>query len=59
MSKSIRTYWIALYKNGANITHFNSFGVECISNEIKKMIGNKSMTANIFRMQAHDCTMCG
>ena len=42
-SKSIGTHWIALYLNGNNesvfydATYFNSFGVEHIPKEIKKI----------------------
>ena len=38
--KSIGTYWIALYMNANNIVYFDSFGVEHIPKEIKKVIGN-------------------
>ena len=31
--KSVGTYWIALYVNGANIIPFDSFGVEHIPKE--------------------------
>ena len=37
--KSIGTHWIALYVNGNNIIHFDSFGVEHILREIKKFTG--------------------
>ena len=37
--------------------YFNSFGVEHIPEEIKKIIGNKNIKANIFR--ANDSLMCG
>ena len=43
-SKSIGTHWVELYVNGDNVTYFGSFGVEHISKEIKKFIGNKSIT---------------
>ena len=39
--------------------YFNSFGVEHIPEEIKKIIGNKNIKANIFRVQANDSVMCG
>ena len=35
--KSIQTHWIALYVNGDNVTYFDSFRVENISKEIKKI----------------------
>ena len=57
--KSIGTHWIALYVNANNIVYFDSFGVEHISKEIKKFIGNKNITTNIYRIQAYDSIMCG
>ena len=39
--------------------YFDSFGVDHISKEIKKFINNKSIIANIFRIQAYDLVMCG
>ena len=39
--ESIGTHWIALYGYENNTTYFESFGVEHISKEIKKFIGNK------------------
>ena len=39
--------------------YFDSFGVEHISEEIKKFIGNKNIKTNIFRVQANDSVMCG
>ena len=50
--KPIGTHWMAWYVNGNNIIYFNSFGVEHISNEIKKSIGNKSIITSIYRIQA-------
>ena len=38
--QSIGTHWIALYLNANNIVYFDSFGVEHIPKEIKKLIGN-------------------
>ena len=35
--ESIGTHWIALYINNNNATYFDSFGVEHIPNEIKKI----------------------
>ena len=34
--------------------NFDSFGVEHVSGEIKEFVGNKSIIANIFRVQAND-----
>ena len=37
------------------MTYFDSFGVEHIPKEIKKIVNNnKNIIANIFRIQAHD-----
>ena len=53
----IGTHWIALYVNTKTVTYFDSFGVEDVPQEIKKFINNKSITANIFRIQAYDSIM--
>ena len=39
--------------------YFGSFGIEHISKEINKFIGNKKIKANIFKIQADDSIMCG
>ena len=52
--KSIGTHWIALYVNDNNVTYFDIFGVEHILREIRKLIGNKNIVANIYRIQAYD-----
>ena len=52
-------HWIALYVNSNNVTYFDNFWVECIPKEIKKFIGNKIITTNIYKIQAHDSIMCG
>ena len=54
----IETHWIALYSSNNNITYFDSFGVEHIPKEIKKLIGNKNMETKIFRVQAYDSVTC-
>ena len=38
---------------------FDSFGVEHIPEEIKKIVGNKNLKANIFRVQGNDSVICG
>ena len=48
-----------LYFVKIEVIYFDSFGVEHIPNEIKKFIGNKNITANIFRVQANNSVMCG
>ena len=55
----IRTNWIALHVNNKTVTDFDSFVVEYIPKEIKNFINNKSIIANIFRIQAYDSLMCG
>ena len=47
----IGTHWIALYVNNKTVTYFDSFGVEHIPKEIKKIINNKNIIANFFRLQ--------
>ena len=42
-----------------NITYFDSFGVKHIQKEIRKLIGNKDITTNIYKMQAYNSIMCG
>ena len=55
----IGTHWVALYVNNKTVTYFDSFGVEHISKEIMKFIGNKNLITNIFGIQAYDSIMCG
>ena len=57
--KSIGTHWIALYVNGNNIIYFDSFGVEHIPKEIRKLIGNRDLLTNIYRILANDSIVCG
>ena len=45
--------------NGSNVIYFDSFGVEHIPKEIKKLIGNKNITTNIYRIQEYNSIMCG
>ena len=63
----VGTYRIVLFCNRNGIVYFDSFGVEHISEEIKKFIDrrsssvsqNKNIKANIFRVQVNDSVMCG
>ena len=55
----IGTHWTALYVIAENLTYCDSFGVEHIPKKIRKFIGNKSITTNIYRIQAYDSIMCG
>ena len=52
--KSIGTHWVALYMNSDK-----GFGVEQIFKETEKIISNKNLTMNIYRIQANDSVMCG
>ena len=53
------THWIALFCKKNEVIYFDSFGVEHIPEEIKKIIGNKNIKANIFRVPANNSVMCG
>ena len=53
------THWIALFCDINEIVYFVSFGVEHVPEEIKEFIENKSIKANIFRVQKNDSAMCG
>ena len=63
--KSIGTRWIALYVNGNNVRasydaiYFDSFGVEHILKEVKRLIENKNIIKNNYRLQAYDSIMYG
>ena len=46
-----------LYYITSEIVYFNSFGVEHAPEEIKEFMGNKNITANIFRVQANNLVM--
>ena len=56
--KSIGTHWIVFYVKNNNVTYFDSFGVEHIPKEIKKIMGNRNIVTNTYRIQAYD-SMCG
>ena len=45
--------------NGDNVTYFDSFGVEHIPKEIKRLIDNKNIITNIYRIQAYHTIICG
>ena len=53
------TYWMALFCNRNESVYFETFGVEHAPEEIEEFVGNKNITANIFRVQANDSVMCG
>ena len=45
------TGWVALFCKNNKVTYFDTLGVEYIPKEIKKLIGNKDIKSNIFRIQ--------
>ena len=53
------THWIAFFCKKDEIIYFDSFGVEHIPEEIKELIRNKNIKANIFRVQANNSVICG
>ena len=55
----VGTDWSALFQNKNEIIYFDSFGVEHVPEEIKEFVGNKIITANIFRVEANNSLMCG
>ena len=64
--KSIGSHWIASYVNNNNnrrashkAIYFHSFGVEHIKKQIKKLIGNKNIITNVYRIQEYDSIICG
>ena len=48
-----------MYARNNNNTYFDSFGVKHIPKEIIKVIGNKNIKTNIFRIQVNESIMCG
>ena len=50
---------MTLYANNKTVTYFDASGVEHIPKEIMKLINNKNIITNIFRIQAYDSIMCG
>ena len=54
----VGTHQIALFCNRNEIVYINSFGVEHVPEEIKELVGNQNIKANIFRVQANDSVMC-
>ena len=44
--------------NAENVTYFDSFVIEDIPKEIKKLIENKNIITNIYRIQAYNSIIC-
>ena len=57
--KSIGTRSITLYVNDGSATYFDSFGIEHIPKETKKINDDKNCIRNIFRMQVFELILCG
>ena len=53
------THWIVLYLKNNEVIYFDSFGVEHVPKEIKRLIGHKIIKTNISRIQADNSIMCG
>ena len=53
------THWIALFCKRSEIVYFDRFGVEHVPEEIKEIIENKNIKANIFRVQANNSIVYG
>ena len=53
------THQVALFCKRNEIVYFNSFGVEHVSKEIKKIIGHKNIILNTFQVQANNSITCG
>ena len=51
--RKLGAHYIALYVNSGNLTLFESFRVQHIPEEIKRLIGNENIATNIFRMEAN------
>ena len=56
--ESIGTHGIALYVNVENVTYFDSFEVEHIPKQIRKLIAKTSNRRNNYRKQAFNSIMC-
>ena len=48
-----------MYIINIDVTYFDSFRVEHIPKEIKKIISNENIKTNIFRIQGYNSIMCG
>ena len=55
----IGTHWNSSSMNNNGVTYFDSFGVDHIPKEIKKLIRSKNVKVNMFRIQAYDSIVCG
>ena len=54
----VGTQWIGLFCNWSETVYFDSFGVEHVLEEVKKLVGNKNIIAAVFWVQAESLVMC-
>ena len=57
-TKSIGTYWMALYVNANNVIYISVALELSIPKGIKRFIVKKNTITNIYRMKAYDCIIC-
>ena len=57
--KNTGTHWVVFFVKSNEVIYFDSFGVEHIPEEIKKLIRNKNIKSNILRIQDYNSVMCG
>ena len=55
----IGNHWVFLYVNNKTATHFDSFGLEHIRQEIRVFIAEKDIIASLYKIQSYDSIMCG
>ena len=53
------THWVSLFIDNNLALYFDYFGIEYIPQEVLNKIRDKSITHNIFRIQANESVMCG
>ena len=56
---SKETHWVSLFVDRNTVIYFDSFEIECISQEVLNKIRDKSITQNIFRIRDNEPIMCG
>ena len=57
--KNTGTHWVVFFVKSNEVIYFDSFGVEHIPEEIKKLIRNKNIKSNILRIHDYNSVMCG
>ena len=59
IKKSKGTHWVSLFIDTNLAVYFDSFGIECIPQQILNKIRDKPITHKIFRIQDNEFIMCG